>query len=100
MASTSESKEWRKMVDPAIKGLVALMAAAALYLNSNNNDTCDIRYSNLDKRISLAEQNISNLQVSQDALSSKLDKILDAVTFIQIDIAKISTVVDNTKVKR
>jgi hypothetical protein len=100
MPNTTESKEWRKMVEPAVKGLIALMAAAAFWLSNNNQDKCEIRYSELDKRISLVEQNVTGLQANQSALSGKIDKILDAVNTISIDIARMSTVIDNTTVKR
>lgn len=100
MPNTTESKEWRKMVEPAVKGLVTLMAIAAVWLSSNNQGKCEIRYSELDKRISLVEQNVTGLQANQSALSGKIDKILEAVNTISIDIARMSTVIDNTAVKR
>jgi hypothetical protein len=100
MPNTTESKEWRKMVEPAVKGLIALMAAAAIWLNTNNQDKCEIRYSELDKRISLVEQNVTGLQANQTALSGKIDRILESVQTISIDIARMSAAMDNTVVKR
>lgn len=91
MPNTTESKEWRKMVEPAVKGLITLMAAAAFWLSSNNQGKCEIRYSEMDKRISLVEQNVTGLQANQSALSGKIDKIFESVTSIRIDISRIAT---------
>ena len=100
MASTNESKEWRKMLDPAVKGFIALMAAAALWLNHSGSESCEVKYSQLDKRLSLTEQSVVNLQANQAALSGKIDRILESVQMIQIDITRMATVIDNTTVKR
>jgi len=100
MASTNESKEWRKMLDPAVKGLIALMAAAAIWLNHSGSESCEVKYSQLDKRLSLTEQSVVNLQANQAALSGKIDRILESVQMIQIDITRMATVIDNTTVKR
>jgi peptidoglycan hydrolase CwlO-like protein len=99
MPTTNESKEWRKLLDPVAKGLIALMAAGAIWLNHSGSESCDVKYSQLDKRLSLAEQNVVNLQSNQDALSGKIDRILESVQTISVDIARMSAVMDNTIIK-
>lgn len=107
----SKTDKWIAALKPVFGGLVTLMAAAALYLNHSNDQTCELKYNDLDKRIaaveqgfdkrtSLVETNVVNLQTNQAALSSKLEKILESVNTIQVDIAKLVVVMDNTRIKR
>lgn len=103
MAESKEervAKSWQNFLKPVAEGLVALMAGASLWLNSSNNETCELRYADVDKRTVVLESQVKDLQNNQNKLSDKIDKILDAVQSIQIDMAKISTVIDNTTVKR
>ena len=114
MAESKEekiAKSWQAFWKPVAGGLVTLMAAAALFLSHSNDQSCELKYNDLDKRLSAIEQsfdkrtslvetNVTNLQTNQAALSSKLEKILESVNTIQVDIAKLVVVMDNTRIKK
>lgn len=89
--ASSEGREWRSFLRPAVEGLVALMAAGALYLNSAKSESFEVKWSELDKRQSLTEQSVLNLQANQDALSVKIDKLLENVQEIRLDISVLAT---------
>lgn len=96
----SKTDKWIAALKPVFGGLVTLMAAAALWLNHSSGQTCEIQYANIDKRVTLMESQVTDLQSNQTSLSGKIDKILDAVSDIRVDIAKMAASADNTRNQR
>ena len=87
----SPHKSWQNFLRPLVEGLVALAAAGAIYLQSSSSTSNEIKFAEMDKRMALMEQQVIELQGNQSKLSDKLDKILDCVTEIKVDIAKMAT---------
>ena len=83
----SPHKSWQTWLDPIAKGLIALMAAGAMYLQSSSSSSNDIKFAEIDKRVALMEQQVIELQSNQSKFSEKIDKILDVVTDIKVNIA-------------
>lgn len=90
MTTESKTDKWIGALKPVFSGLIALMAAAALYLNSQGKDQSELRYAELDRRLTIVETQTSNLQGNLSKLSEKTEKILEAVTDIKVDIAKLA----------
>ena len=90
MPTESKTDKWISALKPVLSGLVALMAAAALFLNSQVNEQSEHRYAEFDRRLTIVETQTSNLQGNLSKLSEKTEKILEAVTDIKVDMAKLA----------
>jgi len=90
MTTETKTDKWIGALKPVFTGLVALMAAAALYLNSRGADKSELQYTDLDRRLTIVETQSSNMQSDFSKLSEKTEKILEAVTDIKVDIAKMA----------
>ena len=53
---TNEHEKWRKLLQPLITGLVALVAAATLYLQRSDNDKTDSRLTALEIRADVTDK--------------------------------------------
>ena len=51
MPTTSESKEWRKFLQPLVTGLVAFLAAATLYVQRSDSNSMEARLAVVENKV-------------------------------------------------
>ena len=75
MPTTSESKEWRRFLQPLVTGLVALMAAAALALQNSDATTFDSRISVVETKV----EGIGELRKDVNDLSKNVHELIGEI---------------------
>lgn len=78
--ATNNNTEWRKFLQPLVTGLVALMAAATLYLQRQDSD-------DVGARVRAVEVEIVELKARSDRYGSDLDKFKETLSDIRSDVS-------------
>jgi hypothetical protein len=76
----TESSQWRKFLQPVVTGLVALMAAATLYLQRQDSGDTDARVKALEVRV---EEQVKR----SDKFSDDIDKFRAVLSDIRSDVS-------------
>lgn len=77
---STESSQWRKFLQPVVTGLVALMAAATLYLQRQDSGDIDTRVKALEVRV---EEQVKR----SDKFSDDIDKFRAVLSDIRSDVS-------------
>ena len=77
----------------ALPLLVCILGCCAIYLKIQSQrkvtkEERDNQKDELDKRVTLVEHDVEFMKQQNQLLSSKLDRILDEITSIKVDLAK------------
>lgn len=88
--ATNNNTEWRKFLQPLVTGLVALMAAATLYLQRQDSD-------DVGTRVRAVEVEIVELKARSDRYGSDLDKFKETLSDIRSDVSFIRGKLENNK---
>lgn len=80
--TTDNNTEWRKFLQPLVTGLVALMAAATLYLQRQDSD-------NVGARVRAVEVEVVELKARSDRYGSDIDKFKQTLSDIRADVSYI-----------
>lgn len=83
MPTTSESKEWRKFLQPLVTGLVALVAALTFYVQRTDNDRTDYRLTALEIRADVTDKRSDRFGADIDNFKVLLGDIRSDVSFIR-----------------
>lgn len=83
MSNVSESKEWRKFLQPLVTGLVALVAALTLYVQRTDNDKTDSRLTALEIRADVTDKRSDRFGADIDNFKILLGDIRSDVSFIR-----------------
>lgn len=83
MSNASENKEWRKLLQPLVTGLVALMAALTLYVQRTDNDRTDSRLTALEIRADVTDKRSDRFGADIDNFKILLGDIRSDVSFIR-----------------
>ena len=78
-----ESIKWRKFLQPIVTGLVALMAAATLYLQRQNSGDVEIRLKEVEIRVEEQTRRSDKFDYRFDNLESVISVIRSDVSFIR-----------------
>ena len=78
-----EGEKWRKFLQPLVTGLVALVAAAALYLQRSDNDRTDSRLTALEIRADVTDKRSDKFGSDIDNFKVLLGDIRSDVSFIR-----------------
>lgn len=78
--ANNESTEWRKFLQPVIAGLVALMAAASVYLQRTDS-------SNMDARMTAIEVEVKNIQPWKANVDNNMDNFRAVLSDIRADVS-------------
>ena len=88
--STNESTQWRKFLQPLVTGLVALMAAATLYLQRQDSD-------DTESRIRAVEVEVVELKERSNGYGMDIDKVKQTLSDIRSDVSFIRGKLENVK---
>ena len=80
---SNESSQWRKFLQPVVTGLIALMAAATLYLQRQNSGDVDIRLKEVEIRVEEQARRSDKFDYRFDNLESVISVIRSDVSFIR-----------------
>ena len=80
---TVESSQWRKFLQPVVTGLVALMAAATLYLQRQDSDDVETRVKALEVRVDEQTKRSDKFGDDIDKFKAVLSDIRSDVSFIR-----------------
>ena len=87
---TNESTQWRKFLQPLVTGLVALMAAATLYLQRQDSD-------DTESRIRAVEVEVVELKERSNGYGMDIDKVKQTLSDIRSDVSFIRGKLENVK---
>lgn len=79
----SEGAAWRKLLQPVVTGIVALMAAATLYLQRQDSGSMDSRVAALEVRADASDKRSDRFSVDIDNFKVMLSDIRSDVSFIR-----------------
>lgn len=85
---SNEQEKWRKFLQPVITGLVALMTALTLYVQSKDS-------SNADVRMSVLEQNLEHVQTWSDKTEMKVETLSQNFGTLTVQLAQVLVKMDN-----
>lgn len=80
---STESSQWRKFLQPIVTGLVALMAAATLYLQRHDSGDVEIRLKEVEIRVEEQTRRSDKFDYRFDNLESVISVIRSDVSFIR-----------------
>ena len=83
MPGTSESKEWRKFLQPVVTGLCALMAAAAFALQQSDSDKFGSRITAIEVRMDMSDKRSDKFGGDIDNFKVLLGDIRSDVSYIR-----------------
>lgn len=86
----NESTQWRKFLQPVVTGLVALMAAATLYLQQQGSD-------DTEQRIRALEIRLDEQVKRSDRFGDDIDKFKVLLSDIRSDVSFIRGRMEATK---
>lgn len=78
--ATDNNTEWRKFLQPLVTGLVALIAAATLYLQRQDSD-------DVGARVRAVEVEIVELKARSDRYGSDLARFKETLSDIRSDVS-------------
>lgn len=81
--ATNESSQWRRFLQPLVTGLVALMAAATLYLQRHDSDDIESRVKALEVRVDEQAKRSDRFGDDIDKFKVMLSDIRSDVSFIR-----------------
>lgn len=87
---TNESTQWRKFLQPVVTGLVALMAAATLYLQRQDSD-------DMESRVKALEVRVDEQTKRSDRFGSDIEKFKVMLSDIRSDVSFIRGKLENDK---
>ena len=79
----SEGAAWRKLLQPVVTGIVALMAAATLYLQRQDSGSMDSRVAALEVRADASDKRSDRFSVDIDNFKVMLSDIRSDVSLIR-----------------
>ena len=85
---SNEQEKWRRFLQPVITGLVALMTALTLYVQSKDS-------SNADVRMSVLEQNLEHVQTWSDKTEMKVETLSQNFGTLTVQLAQVLVKMDN-----
>lgn len=80
---TTESSRWRKFLQPVVTGLVALMAAATLYLQRHDSSDVEVRVKTVEIRLDEQVKRSDKYGEDIDKFKIWLSDIRSDVSFIR-----------------
>lgn len=80
---STESTQWRKFLQPVVTGLVALMAAATLYLQRQDSGDIETRVKALEVRVEEQVKRSDKFGDDIDKFRAVLSDIRSDVSFIR-----------------
>ena len=87
---TNNDIEWRKFLQPLVTGLVALMAAATLYLQRQDSD-------DTESRIRAVEVEVVELKERSNGYGMDIEKFKQTLSDIRSDVSFIRGKLENGK---
>lgn len=78
----NESTQWRKFLQPIVTGLVALMAAATLWLQRQDS-------TNVESRVTAVEIKVDEQAKRSDKYGEDIDKFKQTLSDIRADVSYI-----------
>ena len=87
---TNDNTEWRKFLQPVVTGLVALMAAATLYLQRQDSD-------DMESRVKALEVRVDEQTKRSDRFGDDIDKFKVMLSDIRSDVSFIRGKLENVK---
>ena len=83
----SEGQQWRAFLKPVAKGLAALLFAAALWFQYNTGKDNENASENLRAKIAVLGTRMDNTENRVGSLDKKLDKVIDLLSDVRVDVA-------------
>lgn len=99
MSTASESKEWRRFLQPLVTGLVALVAALTLYVQRSDNDRTDSRITAIEVRMSASDQRMDASDRRSDKFGADIDNFKVLLGDIRSDVSFIRGKMESLKSK-
>lgn len=99
MSTTSESKEWRRFLQPLVTGLVALVAALTLYFQRSDNDRTDSRITAIEVRMDAGDKRMDASDRRSDKFGSDIDNFKVLLGDIRSDVSFIRGKMESLKSK-
>ena len=87
---TAEGKAWRGLLGPLVKGLVGLVAAAAVWFQSQTNSDTKNDTKNLQEEVAVLKERVGNTEKNVVSLDAKMDKVIDLISDIRVDVARMA----------
>lgn len=79
----NEHEKWRKLLQPLVTGLVALVAALTLYVQRSDSDRTDTRLTALEIRADVTDKRSDKFGADIDNFKVLLGDIRSDVSFIR-----------------
>lgn len=80
---STESSQWRKFLQPVVTGLVALMAAATLYLQRQDSSDLEVRVKAVEIRVEEQVKRSDKFEYGFNKLENAVSDIRSDVSFIR-----------------
>lgn len=84
----NESKEWRKFLEPLVKGLITFLVAATLYLQHSESAENDVKFDNV-------ETSLHSMDVWREKTEVKIDASSKEISTLNVQLAQVLVKIDN-----